>query len=64
VPVAPNNIVTVALALNSKNNGAIFVRPTLGSSLIEDEKVVITDPQNGDVLTYNSSLGVWVNQQP
>jgi hypothetical protein len=64
VPVAPNNIVTVALALNSKNNGVLAVRPTFGSKLSQDELVRITDPQNGDVLTYNSALGVWVNQAP
>ena len=64
VPQPPNNIVTVALALNSKNNGNLVVRPTFGSRLGEDESVKITDPQNGDVLTYNSALGVWVNQAP
>lgn len=63
-PTAPNNIVLVAAVISAANNGAVFVRPTFGSVLTADEKVLITNPQDGDVLTYQSSTGLWINQQP
>lgn len=58
-PDAPNNIVLIAATLNSKNNGAIIVRPTLGSNINDDEGVLITSPAIGQVLKYNGAL--WVN---
>lgn len=64
VPQPPNNIITVALAVNEKNNGTIQVRPTFGSKLSENEEVLITDPQDGDVLTYEAATGLWKNQAP
>lgn len=64
VPQPPNNIVTVALALNKKNNGTLTVRPTFASKLSENEEVLITNPQNGDVLTYESATGLWKNTAP
>lgn len=63
-PSAPNNIILVAAIVSAKKNGAVFVRPTLGSRLEYDESVLITDPQDGDILVYNSAQGVWINQQP
>lgn len=63
-PSGPNNIVTVALALNKKSNGTLVVRPTFGSLLSENEQVSITNPQDGDVLKYNATTGLWTNQQP
>ena len=63
-PAAPNNIVTVAVAVNSKSNGTILVRPTFAPTLNECENVAITNPQNGDVLVYVAATGVWTNQQP
>lgn len=63
-PSAPNNIVTVAFAVNSKNNGTLRVRPTFGSKLSENEEVLITDPQDGDILVYQASTGLWINQAP
>jgi len=64
VPQPPNNIVTVALALNKKNNGTLTVRPTFASKLSENEEVLITNPQDGDVLTYELATGLWKNQAP
>lgn len=61
VPNAPNNIVLVAAAINSKNNGDIIVRPTYGSNINDDEGVLITSPTNGQTLVYQSSTGLWVN---
>jgi predicted heme/steroid binding protein len=60
-PTAPNNIVLVAATLNSKNNGTILVRPTLGSNINDDEGVLITSPSNNQVLAYNSTSTLWVN---
>lgn len=64
VPVAPNNLVTVAVAVNQKNNGTLIVRPTFAPRLVECEDVLISNPQNGDVLTYDSVSGLWKNQAP
>jgi hypothetical protein len=61
VPSAPNNIILVASTLNSKNNGAIIIRPTLGSNINNDEGVKITSPSNNDLLQYKSSSGLWEN---
>ena len=60
-PSAPNNIVLVAATLNSKNNGTILVRPTLGSNINDDEGVLISGPTNNQVLAYNSTSTLWVN---
>lgn len=60
-PVAPNNIVLVAAAVNSKNNGAIVVRPTLGSNINSDEGVKITSPTTGDLLQLQAG-GLWENK--
>jgi predicted heme/steroid binding protein len=60
-PQAPNNIVTVAIVINSStNNGAIFVRPTFSSNINEDEGVKITTPVANEGLFYNG--GYWVNK--
>jgi len=61
VPVAPNNIVLIAAAINSKNNGAIIVRPTYGSNINQDEGVKITSPTTGDLLQLQAG-GLWENK--
>jgi hypothetical protein len=44
------------------SSGQIAIRIVPGSfHLAWLHDVLITDPQNGDVLTYNSSTGLWVN---
>ena len=42
----------------------IFVKPQNGYELEELHNVLITNPQNGQVLKYNSTLGLWVNSNP
>ena len=42
-------------------NGSIFVRPTIYNHLDEIHDVSIANPSNGQLLTYNSSSGVWQN---
>jgi hypothetical protein len=64
-PTAPNNIVTVAIVIKGgAANGTIFVRTTFGSNINEDEGVLITTPANNQILTYNSTSGLWVNTTP
>lgn len=60
-PVAPNNIVTVALALNSKSNGTLVVRPRWGAKLTEAEDVDISLLADGDLLQWHASSGTWRN---
>jgi hypothetical protein len=48
-----------------QSSGQIAIRIVPGNfHLAWLHDVSITDPQNGDVLTYNSSTGLWVNTQP
>ena len=60
-PVAPNNIILVGRAINSKNNGDIFIRPHIGSNINNDEGVRITSPATGDLLQRQSN-GLWENR--
>lgn len=60
-PAAPNNIVTVALALNSKSNGTLVVRPTWGAKLTETEDVYLSNLQDGDTLTWDAGTSRWQN---
>jgi hypothetical protein len=65
LPSAPNNIVTVAIVIKGgAANGTIFVRPTFGSNINEDEGVLITSPSNNQLLKYNSTSGLWENFTP
>jgi hypothetical protein len=38
--------------------------PISGGSVTGLSDVLITNPQNGQVLKYNSALGKWTNQNP
>ena len=64
-PTAPNHGVFLGICVNSNANvGSIFVKVQNGLELDELHNVLITDPQNGDILKYNSSTKVWYNTQP
>lgn len=53
VPVAPNNIVTVAIVVNKHaTNGTLFVRPTYGSNLLENEALHVEGLSDGQALVY------------
>lgn len=55
-PIAPNNIVTVAIVINKHPSvGTIFVRPTYGHTFTDSEDVLVTDILDGQVLTYSSA---------
>lgn len=60
-PVSPAHLVFIGIVTRvNANNGEIFVRVQNGYELNEIHDVQITNPQVGDVLTFNGS--VWVNQ--
>ena len=59
-PAKPFRQLSVGYVVDPKPNGTMFVLIRRGSRLDEDDNVVITDPQAGDVLVFNGT--VWVNQ--
>lgn len=62
-PTAPNHAVIVGYVVNSNaSTGSVFVHPHAGGELSTLHDVVLTGPTNGQVLTYNSGTGVWVNE--
>ena len=62
-PSAPNTKTTVAIVINKHAvNGTIFVRPTYGSKINEDEMVELDGLTNGDVLQYVSANGRFENK--
>lgn len=63
-PVSPTPSIIVAAVTNAATNGNIFVRPTFGETLAQLHDVIITSPQNGDILKYNATGGYWYNTQP
>lgn len=44
--------------------GSIYVKPQNGYELEELHNVKITNPQDGDVLKYQASTGLWINAAP
>lgn len=64
-PTAPTHGVQVGYVIRKQqNNGVLFISVQNGYELDELHNVLISNPQNGDVLTYSASAGVWRNQQP
>jgi hypothetical protein len=62
MPTAPNNKVTIAAVIYSDNiNGSVYVRPTYGSKINEDELAEINAIADGDLLRYNSANGRFEN---
>lgn len=61
-PSSPNHLVHLGFCVRSHNSlGKIMVRVTNGFELEELHNVRITSPQNGQVLKYDSTSGLWVN---
>ena len=58
-PAVPNHSILVAAALNSTNNGSIYIRISHKSDLDELHGVAITSKASGDVLVWNGTN--WVN---
>ena len=58
-PTAPNQDIPIAIALDSKNNGSIFVRPVLFPALNDVQDVNISNIATGQVLRYDGTK--WAN---
>ncbi len=63
-PVAPNHLVLVGWCVRQHETvGSIFVHVQNGYELEELHNVLITALQNGDILSYNATTGLWENKQ-
>jgi len=65
-PYAPAHLVFVGIVTRKNtNNGEIFVKVQNGFELkeIHDIDLISNTPKNNDVLTYNSTSGLWENKQ-
>jgi hypothetical protein len=61
-PSAPNHRIRIGyLVRKQSNNNDVFVSVQLGLDLDELCDVAASSPNNGDLLTYNSVSGTWVN---
>lgn len=64
-PTPPNHAVFIGYCVRKNlNNGVLFVNIQNGYELDELHNVLISNPQNGDVLKYDSVSGLWKNGQP
>lgn len=64
-PPAPSHAVMVGYCLRSHPSlGIVFVRSQDGYELGELHDVKITTPQDGQVLKYQASTGLWINSAP
>lgn len=64
-PTAPIHLVAIGFVTRkNSSNGRIFVKVQNGYELDELHTVKITNPQHGDILTYDSISQLWVNRQP
>lgn len=62
-PTAPDHRVTLGYVERVHATvGSIYVKVDNGYELDELHNVIITTPSNGQVLTYDSTAGVWKNQ--
>lgn len=63
MPAAPKTKTTVAIVVNAAaSNGTLFVRPTYGSNLGEDDLVQLSGLAGGDVLSYDATDGRFENK--
>lgn len=64
-PSAPDNAVFIGVVTRSHaTQGAVEIKIQNGYEIEELHNVSITSPSNGQVLTYNSSTGLWYNAAP
>ena len=62
-PLSPTHLVFVGYCLKvNESSGRIFVNPQNGYELEELHDVLITSVSDNDVITYNQSSSLWVNQ--
>lgn len=62
-PSAPAHLVFLGIVVRGgqANTGSIYVKIQNGFEIEELHNVSITNPQDGNILQYNSSLGLWQN---
>lgn len=62
-PSAPAHLVFLGVVVHGGqlNSGVIFVKIQNGFELEELHNVSISNPSDGEVLKYDSSLGIWIN---
>lgn len=64
-PVAPDHAVFMGVVVRShQTQGSVFVKVVNGYELDELHNVKITNPQDGQVLKYQASTGLWINATP
>lgn len=64
-PAAPDHLVLVGQCVKKAGGaGILFVHIQNGYEIEELHNVSITNPQDGDVLTYDSTSGLWINAAP
>ena len=61
-PQAPASKIASAIVINSSTNGKLLVRVQGNEGLHELHDVNVASVQDGQVLTWNSVLGVWENK--
>ncbi len=62
-PAAPNpHIQVLAVVSAHPSNGTLFIRPTLGSNIKDDEGVTITSLSSGQILVANAAGTVFENK--
>lgn len=62
-PAAPYRAVKVGtVTVQHANQGALLVRVHVPQKMAELSDVSALSPQNGETLTYNTTLGTWVSQ--
>jgi len=61
-PSAPNQVIPCAFVLKNNSNGTIAIRAyDLGYHINELHDIEVTSPTEGQVLTYDETLGIWEN---
>jgi hypothetical protein len=62
-PSAPSHLVFLGIVIRGgqSNTGSMFVKVQNGFELEELHNIQLTNVQDGDVLKYDSSLGLWIN---
>ncbi len=61
-PSAPDHLVFLGVVIRAHSNtGSIFVKIQNGFELEELHNVSISNPQDGNILQYNASSGLWQN---
>lgn len=64
-PYAPAHLVYLGVVTRvNANTGEIFVHIQNGFEMNELHDVKITSPQDGQVLKYQASTGLWINSNP